>query len=99
MDNFLLKLLLTWSPILVATVIFKSDINTWRAEVIYHNIGNGYYILGDGICTSIDPNPCLYIFSNPANNTPVNSFSIYSSPNQIPTNLGIGVMEGALYRN
>ncbi|EDM35379.1 hypothetical protein PBAL39_12955 [Pedobacter sp. BAL39] len=71
-----------------------SDISKTRAEVIYHNIGSNTYALGEATCATTDPNPCLYVFPNPSNNTAPSTFTLSS----VPTNLGTGAQEGALRR-
>ncbi|WP_157274073.1 hypothetical protein [Pedobacter sp. BAL39] len=88
----LLAIIFALSPSVLANR--EKDISSSFAIVTYHNLGSGLYALGSGPCSTPDPNPCLYFFANPANNTPTNSFVL---PN-IPMNLGNGAQSGANQR-
>ncbi|WP_157274074.1 hypothetical protein [Pedobacter sp. BAL39] len=73
-----------------------TDLEKKFSVVEYINIGGGTYILDrkDTTCLVSDPNRCRYFFPNPANNTPVFTFTLPF----IPTNLGVGVQSGPFLR-
>lgn len=93
------------SIIILGVGVFAGNLSTPTRDfrqtdswIVYSNVGNGVYVLGDNICMVPDPNECLYLFENTQNATPIHSFNTNASPSQIPTNLGNGYKIGLSLR-